>query len=69
MMTTMTTTNYWKSICQEAWWKYTDVSGNVTVTIFYSEVTEVNTVILPYNETARDRKFYRCRQVQFHTDI
>jgi hypothetical protein len=69
MMTTMTTTVYWKSICQEAWWKYTDVSGNVTVTIFYSEVTEVNMVTLPYNETARDRIFYRCRQVPFHTDI
>lgn len=66
---TMTPTIYWKSICQEAWWKYTDVSENVTVPVFYSEVRGVNMVTPPYNEAARDRQFYHCMQVPFHTDI
>jgi hypothetical protein len=62
---TMTTTIYWKSVCHEAWWKYIDVSGNVNVLVFYSEVRGVNTVTPPYNETAKDRNFFRCRQVPF----
>jgi hypothetical protein len=66
---TTTTSIYRKSICQEVWWQYIDVSGNVVLPVFYSEVRGVNRVKPPCNETARDRKFYRCMQVPFHTDI
>jgi len=69
MVMTTTTSIYRKSICQEVWWQYIDVSGNVVLPVFYSEVRGVNRVKPPCNETARNRKFYRCMQVPFHTDI